>query len=209
MQTEHGSVLAEQVVIASNAYTEGDWTELKRNFFPGYYYQVASVPLTEDAAQEILPGGQGSWDTRQVLSSIRRDKEGRLLLGSLGNGNQKPTWFLKAWADRVQQHYFPNLKPVEWECTWTGRIAFTPDHLMRLFEPAPGLVAVTGYNGRGVTTGTVVGKAFADYLCNGNPQALPIPFAPMQPLAGVGLRSCLYEAGFSLYHAGQCLRIVI
>ncbi|MNG37172.1 hypothetical protein D3C84_1244340 [compost metagenome] len=55
----------------------------------------------------------------------------------------------------------------------------------------------------------MVGKAFADYLCNGNPQALPIPFAPMQPLAGVGLRSCLYEAGFSLYHAGQCLRIVI
>src|SRR3546814_6821301 len=46
----------------------------------------------------------------------------------------------------------------------TGCIAFTPDHLMRLFEPAPGLVAVTGYNGRGVTTGTVVGKAFADYL---------------------------------------------
>ncbi len=80
---------------------------------------------------------------------------------------------------------------------------------MRLFEPAPGLVAVTGYNGRGVTTGTVVGKAFADYLCNGDPQALPIPFAAMQPLAGVGLRSCLYEAGFSLYHAGQCLRIVI
>ena len=209
VQTEQGSVLAEQVVIASNAYTEGDWTELRRNFFPGYYYQVASAPLTEEAARQILPGGQGSWDTRQVLSSIRRDAEGRLLLGSLGNGSQKPLWFLKAWADRVQQHYFPYLKPVEWECTWTGCIAFTPDHLMRLFEPAPGLVAVTGYNGRGVTTGTVVGKAFADYLCNGDPQALPIPFAAMQPLAGVGLRSCLYEAGFSLYHAGQCLRIVI
>ena len=54
-----------------------------------------------------------------------------------------------------------------------------------------------------------IGKAFADYLCHQNPQALPIPFAPMQPLAGVGLHSCLYEAGFSLYHAGQCLRIVI
>ncbi len=58
VQTEHGSVLAEQVVIASNAYTEGDWTELKRNFFPGYYYQVASVPLTEDAAHDILPAGK-------------------------------------------------------------------------------------------------------------------------------------------------------
>ncbi len=90
VQTEQGSVLAEQVVIASNAYTEGDWTELRRNFFPGYYYQVASAPLTEEAARQILPGGQGSWDTRQVLSSIRRDAEGRLLLGSLGNGSQKP-----------------------------------------------------------------------------------------------------------------------
>ena len=209
VQTAHGAVSAEHVVLASNAYTEGEWTELRRNFFPGYYYQVASKPLTDDAATRILPGGQGSWDTRQVLSSIRRDAQGRLLLGSLGNGNQKPDWFLTVWADRVQQHYFPYLKGVEWECTWTGCIAFTPDHLMRLFEPAPGLVAVTGYNGRGVTTGTVVGKAFADYLCNGDADALPIPFSRMQPLSGAGLRSCLYEAGFSLYHAGQCLRIVI
>ncbi|MFS2159988.1 NAD(P)/FAD-dependent oxidoreductase [Pseudomonas sp. Pseusp122] len=207
--TENGAVMANQVVIASNAYTEGEWTELRRSFFPGYYYQVASVPLSGDAAAQILPFGQGSWDTRQVLSSIRRDADGRLLLGSLGNGNQKPGWFLKAWADRVQQHYYPYLKNVEWECTWTGCISFTPDHLLRMFEPAPGLVAVTGYNGRGNTTGTVVGKAFADYLCTGDAKVLPIPFTPMAPLVGVGLRSAFYEAGFSLYHAGQCLRIVI
>jgi glycine/D-amino acid oxidase-like deaminating enzyme len=207
--TAKGAVLAEQVVIASNAYTEGEWTQLRRSFFPGYYYQVASVPLTGEAAQQVLPFGQGSWDTRQVLSSIRRDADGRLLLGSLGNGNQKPGWFLKAWADRVQQHYYPYLKNVEWECTWTGCISFTPDHLLRMFEPAPGLVAVTGYNGRGNTTGTVVGKAFADYLCTGDATALPIPFTPMQPLSVTGLRSAFYEAGFSLYHAGQCLRIVI
>jgi glycine/D-amino acid oxidase-like deaminating enzyme len=89
VQTERGAVNAEQVVLASNAYTEGEWTDLRRNFFPGYYYQVASKPLTDATAQRILPGGQGSWDTRQVLSSIRRDADGRLLLGSLGNGNQK------------------------------------------------------------------------------------------------------------------------
>ncbi len=207
--TERGAVKAEQVVIASNAYTEGEWTELRRNFFPGFYYQVASAPLGGEAAARILPGGQGSWDTRQVLSSIRRDAAGRLLLGSLGSGTRKPAWFLRAWADRIQQHYYPELGTVEWESTWTGTIAFTPDHLMRLFEPAPGLVAVTGYNGRGVTTGSVVGKAFADYLVSGNAQVLPMPLQPMQSVTAAGLRSCLYEAGFSLYHAGQCLRVVI
>lgn len=207
--TELGSVRAEQVVIASNAYTEGDWTQLRKQFFPGYYYQVASKPLTDPAGARILPGGQGSWDTRKVLSSIRRDAAGRLLLGSLGDGRQKPAWFLQAWANRIQRHYFPYLRDVEWECTWTGRIAFTPDHLLRLFEPAPGLVAVTGYNGRGVTTGSVVGKAFADYLCTGNAQALPIPFQPMQPISAISARSFLHEAGFLLYHAGQCLRVLV
>lgn len=207
--TEHGAVNAGQVVVASNAYTQGEWTELQRNFFPGYYYQVASAPLHGEAAARILPGGQGAWDTRQVLSSIRRDAEGRLLLGSLGRGTDKPAWFLRAWADRIQQHYFPELGSVEWQSTWTGCIAFTPDHLMRLFEPAPGLVAVTGYNGRGVTTGSVVGKAFADYLVSGDAQALPMPLQPMQNVSAAGLRSCLYEVGFSLYHAGQCLRVVI
>ena len=59
--------------------------------------------MTDEAAKQILPGGQGSWDTRQVLSSIRRDADGRLLLGSLGNGNQKPTWFLKAWAEEIEE----------------------------------------------------------------------------------------------------------
>src|SRR3546814_8810040 len=93
VHTAQGSVLAEQVVIASNAYTEGDWTELRRNFFPGYYYQVASAPLTDEAAQRILPGGPGTWDTRKEVCRIRREKEGRILMGiasvwtSLTNAN--------------------------------------------------------------------------------------------------------------------------
>jgi glycine/D-amino acid oxidase-like deaminating enzyme len=206
--TDQGAVLADQVLVASNAYTEGEWTTLRNQFFPGYYYQVASKPLGPEA-NFVLPGGQGSWDTRTVLSSIRRDAEGRLLLGSLGNMANRPTWFIEAWADRIQKHYFPSLGKVEWECTWTGCIAFTPDHLMRLFEPAPGLLAMTGYNGRGVTTGTVVGKAFAHYLCSGDPQVLPMPFAAWDGNAVGQWRGSLYEAGFSLYHAGQCLRIVV
>ena len=80
---------------------------------------------------------------------------------------------------------------------------------MRLFEPAPGLLAVAGYNGRGVTTGSVVGKAFADYLCTGNAAALPMPFRSTPAVSAPRLRSGMYELGFSLYHAGQCLRVVI
>jgi len=182
---------------------------VQRNFFRGYYYQVASKPLTGAAADSVLPHGQGSWDTRTVLSSIRRDGQGRLLLGSMGKSNNKPDWFVRSWADRIQGHYFPQLGKVDWEMHWTGCIDFTPDHLMKLFEPAPGVVAVTGYNGRGNTTGTVIGHALADYLLKSDSSVLPIPLSRMKALRSAGLRACYYEAGFSLYHAGQCLRVIL
>ena len=209
VNTARGSVRAEKVVISTGAYTEGEWSGLKKHFFRGYYYQIASKPLHGAAADKILPHGQGSWDTRTVLSSIRRDDQGRLLLGSLGRVDNKPAWFVRSWADRIASHYFPALGKVEWEMHWTGCIDFTPDHLMRLFEPAPGLVAVTGYNGRGNTTGTVIGRAFAEFLLKDDPAGLPIPFSPMTPVSAPSLRTAFYESGFSLYHAGQCLRVVL
>jgi glycine/D-amino acid oxidase-like deaminating enzyme len=209
VSTAQGSVRAEKVIIASNAYTEGEWTDVKDHIFAGYYYQVASTPLSGSAQQAILPGGQGSWDTRTVLSSIRRDADGRLLLGSLGNAGHYPLWFVRRWADRIQQHYFPALGKVEWETTWTGRIGFTPDHLLRLIEPAPGLLAATGFNGRGVTTGTLIGKCFADYLLTDDTDALPVDFSPRRKVTGAGLRTLAYDTGFTLYHAGQCLRVVL
>ncbi len=96
--TAGGSVRAQQVVISTGAYTEGDWNVLRKQFFRGYYYQIASKPLQGAAADQILPHGQGSWDTRTVLSSIRRDDQGRLLLGSLGRVDNKPAWFVRRWV---------------------------------------------------------------------------------------------------------------
>lgn len=209
VKTAKGEVSAAKVVISTGAYTEGDWSNLKQQFFRGYYYQIASKPLHGAAADAVLKHGQGSWDTRLVLSSIRRDDEGRLLLGSMGRVDNKPSWFVRSWADRIQGQYFPKLGKIEWEMHWTGCIDFTPDHLMRLFEPAPGVVSVTGYNGRGNTTGTVVGRALAEFLLKGDAEQLPLPFCQSQPVSAPGLRTGLYETGFSLYHAGQCLRVVL
>ena len=211
VRAENGSVLADKVIIASNAYTEGNWTDVTKSIYPGYYYQVASKPLSGAAADTILPHKQGSWDTRTVLSSIRRDQAGRLILGSLGRSDNKPAWFIKKWADRVQQFYYPQLgNNVEWEYVWCGRIGFTDDHIPRVFEPERGVVAATGYNGRGVTTGTLMGRAMVDYLVQDDPAILPLPFKGVNECEckNSNLKSLFYETSFSAYHLGQCLNLV-
>ncbi|WP_227369463.1 NAD(P)/FAD-dependent oxidoreductase [Halomonas sp. M20] len=206
--TAKGSVKAPRLVIATNAYTEDHWNQVRQHFFCGHFFQVASRPLSDELAGEILPERQGAWDTRTVLSSLRRDAEGRLLLGSLGRGESKPLAFIKCWADRIKDDYFPQLGKLKWEYTWTGQIGFTPDHMLRLFSPARGILAVSGYNGRGVTTGTVVGKGFAKLIQDDSDEELPLPIRYRKPVSAIGARSFAYESGFTLYHAGQCLRVV-
>lgn len=59
VSTARGSVRAGKVIIASNAYTEGEWAEVGKHIFAGYYYQVASTPLSGSAADHKAQGRPG------------------------------------------------------------------------------------------------------------------------------------------------------
>lgn len=208
--TPSGEVKTDKVIIATNAYTEGEWTDILKTIYFVCYYQIASEPLEGEISQKILPYRNGSWDTRQALSSIRRDKEDRLLLGTVGLSENKESLYV-AWANTMLKKYFPELAgKTQWQYRWCGRFGFTTDHIMRIFEPAPGIVAATAYNGRGITTGTMLGKAFAQYLQDDDRDALPLPFTKLEDniISFRGLRSSLYDTGLALYHAGQCLKII-
>lgn len=67
-RTAKARVKSERVIIATNAYTEGEWTEIAKTFYLVYYYQIASEPLSGEAADRILPYRTGAWDTRLALS---------------------------------------------------------------------------------------------------------------------------------------------
>jgi glycine/D-amino acid oxidase-like deaminating enzyme len=69
--------------------------------------------------------------------------------------------------------HVPRLGPVAFETAWHGHIALTPDHLPRIHILAEGLYTPIGYNGRGITTGTVFGKAMAELLTGWTPPTCP------------------------------------
>lgn len=209
-KTPQAYVKSERVIIATNAYTEGEWTEIAKTFYLVDYYQVASEPLSGEIAERILPYKTGAWDTRLALSSFRRDKDDRLLLGTVGGMQLKPKFFYQSWANTIQKSYYPDLPAFNWQYEWGGSFGFTQDHIFRVLEPAEGIMTATAYNGRGITTGTLMGKCFADYILTGNSDSIPLPFKRLEEekIAFSGLRSGLTELGLTLYHAGQCLKII-
>ncbi|UNU72657.1 FAD-binding oxidoreductase [Moraxella nasovis] len=204
------SVKAKKVILATNAYSDGEWLDIQKSFYHVQFYQIASEPLDNAIANQILAGKQGSWDTCMALSSIRRDNDGRLILGTVGGRAFKPDGFYQKWADGVVAHYYPDLPRFDWQCQWFGYFGFTTDHIMRVFAPADGILAATAYNGRGITTGTMMGKAFAKFIKTDNPDVLPLPFYDINDsqIAFKKVREIGTELGLTLYHGGQILKIV-
>ncbi len=197
VETKRGSVRARFVVLGTNAYTDALWPGLREVFTPIHYFQVATRPLGPEAAH-ILPGRQGVWDTGRIMFNVRRDASDRLLVGSMGTVvGSAAKGLSRRWAARQVARLFPELGPVDFEEAWHGRIAMTPDHLPRIYELDKGLFTAIGYNGRGITTGTLFGAVLADLLTGLDRADLPLPITPVSKARGAALNARLYQAAFT------------
>lgn len=197
VETTAGPLRARAVVLGTNAYTDALWPGLQRSYTTIRYFQLATEPLGTDAAH-ILPGRQGVWDTAPVMTSLRRDAAGRIMIGSMGRlmGDVGGGISLR-WAKKRIARLFPGLGPVRFEAAWDGEIAMTPDHLPRVHQLAEGLYTPIGYNGRGITTGTIFGAAITGLLTGRDPAALPLPLTDMAAVPSAPLMRRFYALGFA------------
>jgi len=194
--TDRGRVSARFVVLGTNAYTDDLWPGLKQTFTMIHYFQAATVPLGE-LGDTILPERQGIWDTGKIMFSMRRDAFGRLIVGSMGRVIGGDKGLSRRWARKRIRAIYPELADIEFEKFWHGQIAMTPDHLPRIFRLADHLYTPIGYNGRGITPGTMFGKAMAELLAGGKEDELPLPVTKASPVGSTGIRSKLYDAAFT------------
>lgn len=201
LETPGGSVTANWVIVAGNAYIQGPWSAVRQELVSLPYFNCATTPLSAQVLKEILPERQGAWDTNAVLSSFRLDQEGRLIFGSVGAlrfGGQKVH---TEWAQRAISRIFPQLSRTDIEFSWFGRIGMTRDHVPRFHKLDRNVIGFLGYNGRGIGTGTVFGRALADFIVGKLDEgSLPLPVSSVSPQPLRRLKSTIYEAGAQLLH---------
>ncbi|ETX30733.1 oxidoreductase [Roseivivax isoporae LMG 25204] len=203
LATDAGSLRAGAVVLATNGYSDALWPGLARVFTPIRFVQFATRPL-DGRAPRVLKDGQGVWDTGRIMVSLRRDAHDRIVIGSMGRLHGTVAGGLsRRWADRQIARLFPDLAGIGFEDAWDGVIAMTPDHLPRIATPAPNLFVPVGYNGRGITTGTLFGQAIAEFLTGRDPARLPLPAGNLAPARGGRIAAAVYDMAFT---ANQALR---
>lgn len=205
VDTDQGAVRARAVVLGTNAYTDTLWPNLNRSFTLINYFQFATKPLGPEAAH-ILPGRQGLWDTGKIMFNVRRDASDRLLIGSMGKViGTKDHGLSHRWAERQIASIFPTLGPVEFDEAWHGQIAMTPDHLPRIHELDTNLFTPIGYNGRGITTGTMFGETMAGLLTGMDRADLPLPMTELAPVPSAPFVSRIYQSAFT---ANQIMKAI-
>ncbi|MGI9418920.1 MAG: NAD(P)/FAD-dependent oxidoreductase [Geminicoccaceae bacterium] len=197
VETDCGQVRARSVVIGTNAYSDDLWPGLRKSFTMIHYFQLATEPLGERASG-ILKEGQGLWDTGEIMFSLRREAFGRILIGSMGKVIGGLKGLSRRWAARRLERLFPQLGAMEFEKSWHGQIAMTPDHLPRIHRLADGLYTPIGYNGRGIAPGTIFGRAMAELLAGGGEGDLPLPISDVRTVPSAPIMSRFYQMTFAV-----------
>lgn len=174
VETTRGSIRADQVIVATNAYADGVLPDLAKRVLPINSYIIATQPLQRQV-QELI-GPQMMVDTKNLLFYWRLTPDGRLIFG--GRNRLDPVDVPVA-RDFLYDHMVrihPQLRGVAVDYAWTGYVAMTLDRLPHV-GTVDGVWYATGCNGTGVSLNGWLGHRLGQVVTG---QAGPPAFAQLR-----------------------------
>jgi glycine/D-amino acid oxidase-like deaminating enzyme len=157
LETARGSIVAGDVVIATNGYTGELTPALRRRIVPIASHIIATEELPPDLARSLIPKGRTLSDTRRVLCYYRMSPDGRrMIFGGRARFTQVEPRISAPILHRSMTARFPQLHGVKVTHAWTGNTAFTLDALPHMGQQ-DGLHFCLGCNGSGIAMMTYLG----------------------------------------------------
>jgi glycine/D-amino acid oxidase-like deaminating enzyme len=167
--TPFGSLVAKDVLLATNGYTNNLVPALRRGIFAGGSYIITTEPLSAEVQTEISPRGRMFYDSKHFLNYFRLTPDGRLLFG--GRHNLSTDLPLEQSAVELRKRLvevLPQLAGVAISHSWTGKLGLTFDlmpHAGRLQNgPGAGIYYAYGYGGHGVAVASYLGHMIGKLL---------------------------------------------
>ncbi|CUH64483.1 Gamma-glutamylputrescine oxidoreductase [Thalassovita gelatinovora] len=197
------TIRAAGLLVATNAYPAAGTGMKTPRCAPVNFSQFATAPLPQDVLAHVLPGQEGCWDTALVMFSLRRDAAGRLIVGGMGDSNGPSGGIHAQWARRKLRRLYPELADLPFEQSWSGRIAMTGDHIMKVLSLGPSAYSIFGYSGRGIAPGTVFGTLAAQAILHDAPDLFPAPVVARHRENLTAAKGAYYEFGATMAHAVQ------
>jgi len=161
--TDQGSVTAEMVVIAGNAYHFIE-RKLRGNMFPVNSFIIATEPLPEQQVAVVNPDDLAVCDPNFVLEYFRLSADKRLLFGGRCNySGDNPEVIRKTLIPKMLRIY-PQLENVKIDYAWGGTIGVPINRVPQLGKLSSNVFYSQGYSGHGVNVTHLAGQIMADVV---------------------------------------------
>ena len=181
VETERGTILARDVFVATNGYTDGVVPSLRRRIIPIGSYIIASEPLPEELARELSPKGRSFFDTKNFLYYWHVSADRRMVFG--GRASFMPTSIDRTAAilHKGLLEVHPQLAGYRIEYAWGGNVGFTFDRMPHVGRTGDGVTYAMGCCGTGVALMTDLGTKVGAWLAGGEAPALARLEFPLVP----------------------------
>jgi glycine/D-amino acid oxidase-like deaminating enzyme len=209
--TERGTVRAEIVVRATEAYT-ASLAGREREIVPVHNYMVATEPLGDDVWDEVgLRHREVFEDSPYMVGYGQRTADGRIAWGGLGAGysfgSRVPASPMKAKAIAARLEarlvaMFPVLRGVRITHHWGGVLGMHRDRRPSVvLDRAEGIGWAGGFGGSGVASSHTAARSLADLILDRDTDHARLPWVghrsrdwEPEPMRFLGVRSGLLMA---------------
>lgn len=162
IDTARGTITADRVLIATNAYIGKLEPVTAAHVMPIQSFVGATVPL--DAHPSVIPGAEAIADSRFMVRYFRKSQDGRLIFGGREAYTAANPGDISIHIRRQIAEIYPELKDIEITHTWGGSVGITLPRKPFVREVMPGVTSIGGYSGHGVMLANYCGKLYADHV---------------------------------------------
>lgn len=201
VHTAKGSVTADYVVVAGNAYLGGLIPKLEAKAIPCGTQIIATEPLSQEQQKLLLPQDNCVEDCNYLLDYFRLSGDGRLIYGGgVTYGAREP--------DRIESKIrpnmiktFPQMSGVKVDYAWTGNFLLTLMRLPQVGRIGSNIYYSQGYSGHGLTCTHLAGKVLSDAIQGQAERYDVFASLPQYPFpGGRSLRIPLTALGAAFYN---------
>lgn len=164
IRTANGAVIARHLALCGNAALGHYSRELARKIMGVATYIVATEPLGEARASELIGNNAAVTDTNFVLDYFRRSADHRLLFGGrVSYSGLDPLGTTRATRARMLQ-VFPQLADTRIEHAWGGYVDITMNRAPHFGRLESDVYFVQGFSGHGIALTGIAGKLLAEAI---------------------------------------------
>jgi gamma-glutamylputrescine oxidase len=161
---DEGRVLCDHLVLCGNTQLNGMAPALARKIMNIGTYIVATEPLGETRARELIANNMAVNDLNWIIDYFRRSADHRLLFGGrVSYSGLQPGDTSQPTRARMLG-VFPQLKGVKIEYAWGGYLDITLNRAPHFGRLAPNVYFLQGFSGHGIALTGLGGKLAAEAI---------------------------------------------